>query len=266
MSLINEVATYRGIVTDRAVGITTNGYPQFVVQLKAEEIYDNETQEWVDWSGADENEITAYLCLFDGKDNETLSCKQIKKVFGWDGKSFIELNEIDISETKVQFRVVERTYNEKTSLQVEWIDEYDAQPGRSVRKLDTGDLKTLQAKYNPVLKATSGGVTPAKAPKSLPKVPAKRIISTTKIPVVNSSVESKDEPTKDSNNQCTKQEAWDECVTRKAVSVQDKQLTEAWLNAITEIAPKKTDEKITPKEWFQIMTIVLEATADDIPF
>ena len=88
MSLVDRTGTFRGVVTDHAISVTTNGFPQLMAGLQGHEYYDEDEKVWVDWSEQGENEVTAYLVLFGGNDKETLTCKQVKKVFNWDGKSF----------------------------------------------------------------------------------------------------------------------------------------------------------------------------------
>lgn len=168
MSLIDQAATFRGRITDHGVSLTKNEYPQLVLQLQADEIYDDENKVWVDWVGYDEREITAYLVLFGGNKKETLNAQQVKKVTNWDGNSFQALNDMDLSEVGVQFRVEERTYDNKTSFQVNWVDEYDAEPGRTVRKLDPEELKKLDAQYAQLLKQSGKRAAPAKAPANQP--------------------------------------------------------------------------------------------------
>jgi len=266
MSLVDRTGTFRGVITDHAVSVTTNGYPQLVAQLQALEYYDDDEKVWVDWSEYDERDITAYLVLFGGKDKETLSCKQIKKVTGWSGKSFAELNDMDVSNVQLQFRVVEHTYEGNTSMQVEWIDEFDVTPGRSVRKLEKKELDELDAKYKPILTQTSGGPTPAKAPitpKAPPKVPAhKKPITATEAVEAAKNLLKVPARTEGPTGKCTKKEAWNNCVDLKDKSVTDQQLSEAWCAACEEIAGKKTpDSKITPEQWFLIQEAVMEKCA-----
>lgn len=267
MSLVDRIGTFRGVVTDHAVSITTNGFPQLVASLQGLEFYDDDEKVWVDWLKQDENEITAYLVLFGAKDKETLTCKQIKKVFGWSGKSFAELNDMDLSAVKLQWRVKESTYNENTSMQVEWIDEYDATPGRSVRKLEKKELDELDARYSNVLKQTSGGATPAKAltkPKTKPKAPKDGPKPITATEAVEAEKALLKVPVRDDmpTGKRTQEEAWDNVVDLKDKGVNDQQLSEAWCAACKKIAGKKTpDSEITPEQWFLIQEAVYEATA-----
>jgi len=268
MGQIDRAGTFRGNIVEHAVSTTTNGFPQFVCKLIATEIWDEDEKIWVDWSEYDVNEITAYLVLF-GSAGETLNCQQIKKALNWDGLSFLGLDAGDYSEVKIQFRVVEHTYEEKTRLQVEWIDEYDAAPGSVVRKLDPAEIRKLDAKYAQYLKAANVKKAPVKAkaknpgtvkvkgtkPTS-PKGPVKQKVPTVP-PVQDISQE----------GQCTKQEAWDEVVKRRASDKTDEDLAKSWLEAVHIIGEGKSQDELTDTEWFAVKTRVVDETGDpNIPF
>lgn len=264
MSLIDRAATYRGNVVDTAVGVTTNGYPQLIVQFWATEIYDEETQQWVDWSEMAEADITAYLVLFDGKNQRTLNCQQVEKVFDWDGASFLDLNNTDYSEVKLQVRVEEHSYNDRVTLQVNWIDVYDAAPGKTVRKLDTDELKALQSKYSSILKMAGGKPKAAKAKTT--KTTAKP-----KVPSVPETPAAGPPPTEDpvkigKPKTYTKQQAWDKVVTGRAKGTKDDVLAQTWLKAVSTVAGNVPDAKVTGEQWYEIAGIVLDEVGDDIPF
>ncbi len=264
MSQINSTGTYRGKIVDHGVGATQkSNIPQWIASLTATERWDEETGQWVDWSGYEETEITAYLCLFDKKINKCLNCTQVEKVTGWDGCDLQELSELDLSATGIQFRIETNTYVDdsgqtKSSLQVAWIDEYDAAPGRTVRKLDPAELKKLNAKYSKAMKPKTKPATAA-SPKAAPKAPSRApgIIEqkTTKAPEAPAA--SSDLPA----GKCTHDEAWEQCVDLKAKGVTDEQLATTWVAAAKEIAPKTIEKKITEEQWFQIKELVLEKTA-----
>jgi len=288
MSLIDRAATFRGRVVTHTVNKSSGGFPQWEAQLLALEIYDNEEGVWVDWSEYDVNEITSYQVLFGGNKKETLAMPQIKKITGWDGNSFQALNDMDLSETGIQFRVETNVYKNKESLQVTWVDEYDAVPGRSVRKLNPEDLKELDAQYAQLLKKT----TPAKAtiPAGPRKVTKPGIESTQpKGPVKKKSNDplgpppevgkptpavptfaplkinpGPPAPTPDPDlpiGHCTKDEAWNTVYDLKAKSVDDSTIAEIWGEAVREVAPKTEQKDITDEQWYKIKEIVAEKTA-----
>lgn len=254
MSLINRAGTFRGSILDSCVSSSTGGFPQFVIMCNAAEYYDEEIGEWVGWD-VDENELTAYLVLFDGKDRKTLNCKQVEKVFGWDGLSFEELDNLDASEIAIQFRIKESVYQGNTNYQVEWIDEYDATPGRVTRKLEPAELKALQARYAKLLK---GNTTKTKAPATKTKPPTAPGRTTKK----------KDPPKAPPTTAppkrvvgSTKEEAWNACVELKAKGITDEQLSTIWVESVEKTAPNKTDEQIIPEEWTEILNLVLDKAA-----
>lgn len=267
MSLIDRVATFRGKIVDHGVSLTKNEFPQFVCSLVGTEIWDEDEQVWVDWTDVDLNEITAYVVLY-GSKGETLSFSQVKKICNWDGASFQTLNDGDYSEIGIQFRVVENTYDNKTRLKVEWIDEFDAEPGRSVRKLNPDEMKQLDAKYAKFLKQGAGRKAPIKAsggkagtvnagnakPTS-PKGPVRK--ADKKKLAIPEAAANTDVPV----GQCTKDEAWTEVVDMRDKKTTDEQLAKSWLGAIKEIGGGRPVEELTDEEMFQVKEKVLSETA-----
>ena len=276
MSLIDRAATFRGRIADHGVSKSSGGFPQLILQLVAVEIYDVDEQAWKDWSEYDVNEIQAYLVLFGGK-GETLNSQQVKKVTGWDGLSFAGLAALDLSETKIQFRVEENTYEGKTNLQVSWIDEYDAEPGRTVRKSDPDEMKALDAQYASLLKSSGKKVAPTKAPGKVtnkvtkPKGPVVKKKSNDLLgpPTANPSVpaETKTTPAPPAANpnlptgKCTKDEAWGTVYDMKDKSVTDEQIANIWTDTLKEVAPGVDQEKFTNEQWFAVRQIVLDKAA-----
>jgi hypothetical protein len=163
MSAIDRVGSFRGKVIDRGISETKNGFPQLVLQLVATEKWDEQAEVWVDWSQFDVTEATAYMCLFGKNKKATLAVNQAMKAFGWDGASLLDLQENEALADQIQWRMAENTYEGDTKIQVAWIDEYDAVPGRKVKKLEKADIKKLDGMYASALKAVSGGPKPKKA-------------------------------------------------------------------------------------------------------
>ncbi len=287
MTLIDRAATFRGNIVDHAVSLTKNEYPQFVVQLVANEIWDEEENVWVDWTPYEEREITGYLCLFGSKGEVELNMRQVKAVTGWNGNSFQELNDADLSKVALQFRIEPNTYNEKTTLQVNWIDVADATPGRSVRKLDASELKQLDAKYSQFLKNSGTKVAPTKkatkptgptkvtkkgteptqakgpvkkrtkknidplGPDAVPPAPEEQ---TAPIPAPPSDP---DLPT----GHCTKDEAWAAAYTLKAKEYDDGKIATVWRGAMKKVAPGVEQDDFTDEQWFLVKELVLDETA-----
>lgn len=250
MSLIKQAATFRGIVSDKAVSLSTGGFPQLVMSLQTTEMYDPDLQEWVDWSEDEENETTAYLILFGGNGEATRSAKQIMKVLGWSGESFQELDELEIG-GPIQFRTKENEYQGKISYQVAWIDVHDAEPGSSMKRLDKDELKRLDAKHATGLRKISGGPKPKSVPAAPPKPPKSK------------SGPPKKEATEKKINA---EKAWEICEDRKPEGITNKALEDAWVK-VTDAAG--TDEQITANNgWGEVCHQVLEAIGvkDSLPF
>ncbi len=252
-NLISQAGDYRGVITDGGLGESKNGLPQEVLSLKATEVYDDESQEWLP-ADSESNEIMAYLVLFDKKDNPIFHCDALKKVTGWDGASFVTLSELNLADVPIQFHVEENTYQENTTLQVANIREYDAEPGRSVRKLDKEGVSALQAKYASVLSSTKAPAKPTSAPakgkttakgkgKPAPTVPKTTTRPTTTAPV----------------GKCTADEAWDACASLKKKDVTDEKLSEIWQVEVGKVltAEKIDEADVTPEQWFGIKEAIL---------
>lgn len=270
--LINQAATYRGSVLDRAVNTSSGGFPQFEVALQATQVYDPETKTWIYLEG--EHTITGFLILYDSKDQPCLVIGQLEKVFGWDGVSFTVLNEIKAPIDGVQFRVEENEYNDKINFQVRWIDEYNAEPGRTVKKLDADALKSLDARYKKNMKrapAASAPMVQVAGPK--PTVSVGPDDPAVKVAVVKSPRTAKPKPLAPpartptnpsvptapaTASGTTKEGAWATVCKGREKSVTNAQLAEIWQTVVERIAPDKTDEEITLEQWYQIEIAVLD--------
>jgi len=249
MGLINTTGFYRGVITGNALTQSTNGFPQEVLMLRATEVHDPDTGEFLPVD-SEHDEITWYGVLIDSKDKETKNSQQLKKITGWDGASFVELMDMDMADLPLSFRVEERTYNENTSLQVQWIDEADAPPTKTVQSISKEDAMALQARYASVLAANK---TPAK-PVSAKSKKAEKPAAKGKKP----SKPTAPKPPKASKpvGKCTADEAYNECFNLKRDDVTNDALNELWL---AEVAKVNEDEaKITEEQWFQIKDTILK--------
>lgn len=259
---ISNVGTYRGRILEHAVNSSTNGFPQFVPKLIADEMYDEENKEWVGLT--DTPETIAYLILVDGKENKTLNCQQVEKVTGWLGVDLLELENMNLANKPVQFRMVERSYQNNVNLQVEWIDEFDAIPGKGLRKLDATAIKAMQGKFGKALagkKAPSPAKPPAKTPAKPPVAPAAKPAAKTTTPLpVGVHVPAR-KPTQPvvptAPGKCTISEAFEFIVGEagKALwkkDMDDQKVTDVWLRIAGEIAGERPDSELTPEECFTI--------------
>ena len=179
-------------VLESGVSKTKNGFPSFNVRLHLEAFYDEEEGQWVDWAPY-ETEISAYFTLFgkakkSGQVEPTLNHQQVMAVFGWDGRSFAALGVTDFSDIKGQVRIGANTYEgAKSPFQVDFIDVYNADPVRQLRKLDPDALKTLDSEFAHLLqssgKAPKAATVPAQKPTTQPVLPKKPVGRPKKIEV-----------------------------------------------------------------------------------
>jgi hypothetical protein len=273
--LISQAGYYRGTVLDGGVGESSGGFPQCNLALKATEVYDPETDSWLP-ANPEADEINYYGNLMQRKDKnlpfgpsnaeEALNAKQVKKIFGWDGASVIELGTLLVAGTPIQFRVEPNTYNEKTTLQVSWIDEPGTSPVRGVRKLDADGIKALQAKYAGVLASTKAPKkavsAPVQAPVMTPK-PAAAPPAPAAAPPKRGRPAGKPVIPKTNVGKCTADEAWAAVSSLKRDDVTDEALTTEWTKAIEAVTGdiNTAEEKITPENWFAIKELVLAKTS-----
>ncbi|RKY06310.1 MAG: hypothetical protein DRP65_11940, partial [Planctomycetota bacterium] len=241
--------------------------------------YDEESGEWVDYSGYEDNEIKAFLVLFGHEKQPLLNARQLVKAIGWDGRDFMLLDQMDLSKTQIQGRVGENDYNNKISLRVEWIDHVDAEPGQQLRRLDADELKKLNAKFASGLRELGGGPKPKSAPPvapkpSAPKPPVLEPTATTKMAEAVDKVVAKTEHDKpaappipvttveDVSVQekyglpaaCTQEEAWEACAKHRKDGVSDDDLANIWTQVIGDIG----DEEAVGDHWYKVRDGVLE--------
>lgn len=282
---VDRTGTFRAVVVENGVGETSkNGYPQFIVNARLLELWDEDEKAWHPWEEY-QQDVDCYLILFGmvGKKKEfgtTLTYDQVCKVFDWNGNDFQDLA-ADKAGIKFQVRIDDNdpAYADKTPFQVGWVDTYDAEPGRKIKKLDAAELKTLNAKYAMLLKKKGKPAAPVsataantaaqtatqavkakkgkkqteavktKAPTVPPKAPPKAPPGVTKAPPKASGFP---------EGKCTKQEAWETCCALKNDDCSDGQLGAAWHAAIAATAPDADEKDITPEQWFVIKDAVLD--------
>ena len=275
--------------------------PWFNVRVLLTEIYDSKEGKWFDYAEY-EAEITAFLCLYGaikkkgGEIGPTLSMDQVKKVFKWDGRSLVQLAGGDYSELEFQVRIGENTYPEATyPYQVNWVNEYDADPVAQLRKLDAKELKDLDKQFVAMGAKNATAKPVATAAKAPTKAPAKahpaRVPADDKPPTAAEKKakmaersaknlkaaeakkaagpppkpESQDAvvpPAKPESTACTMQEGWNKIVELRDPSISDEVIGKVWHGAIAEIAgPDAVSEDVTPEQWCQITNKTLESVA-----
>lgn len=292
---IDRPGTYKGTLMEWGVSTTKNGFPQLVCRLKATELYDEDEGVWQNWTEYN-LDLVAYFVLFSNK-GPCLNHQQIQQALGWDGSSFATLDGSDWSACVVQFRVEWHEYDGNKTLRVDWIDAHDAEPGRTIKKLDDKALQALDAKFRtaakpaaPASAAPKGRPTPPPPP--APAAPADPTPTAengaeappaTTAPTPTAPSGSPSDPPAAAKKKtagkkkgkktgtglaktCTKTEAWGKVVELKVDTVTDEQLAEAWLAACDEVTGEESDEeKITPEQWAMIRDKTLDRI-DHLPF
>jgi len=298
---LDRIGTFRckalewGVDGKKKKGTNTE-LPWFNVRVLLTEIYDQKEGKWFNYTEY-EAEITAFLCLYgaikakDGEIGPTLSMDQVKKVFKWDGRSLVQLAGGDYSELEFQVRIGENTYEEATyPYQVNWINEYDADPVAQLRKLDAKELKDLDKQFaamgaknatpKPVATAAKAPakVHPARVPaddkpptsaekkakmaeksaKNLAAAKTKKAV-TSPPPAQTASTAPPPKPVKTT---CTVEEAWEAVLQLRDPTISDDVITEVWQDSIAEIAgPEVVSEDVTNEQWYQIKDKTLESVA-----
>lgn len=269
---VDRTGVFRVKSTEHGLGQTRKaGYPQYNVQTKVTAYYDEESELWVDFSDTG-MEIGVRQCLFGmvgeqgaKKVGTTLSYDQVCKVFKWDGADLRALANIKPGvEFQVTLKDNDPEYADQIPYQVEWIDEFDADPKRKITKCTPEEIDGLQAKYVALLKAKAKPTAPAKAPKKIsnkkaagikdePGVIKKKVKS---IPPPPSPVASP--PSKQVDNY-TKTDAWRAVVDLKADNITDAQLKAAWEKAINEVSNNQGEEILDGEGWWKAKDRVLDA-------
>ena len=249
MGLINQESYYRGVIIGNAFNQSSGGFPQEVLALRGDEVYDSDSGEWLP-ADPEANEITWWGVLIGGNDKETKNSEQLEKVTGWTGASFVELAGMDFTNVPIQFQVKPNTYNGVTTLQASWIDPIGVSPsGNRLTNLDAADVAKLEQRYASVLAGNKVAPKPVSAPKTATKPAAKPAAkpkaAKTTTPKAPKAVVGK----------CTGDEAYTACYNLKRDDITDDGLNDIWL---AEVAKVNADEsKIMDGQWFTIKETVL---------
>jgi hypothetical protein len=285
MGKIDTAGTYVGEILESSLGITKKGFPQWVARLRADQKWVDDAEGlkhfgltepgYVDWTEFGED-IVAFMVLFNHAEAFTADTKlknydQLQAATDWDGTEFDSLNDEAFVGKKILFRVEENTYEGKTRLQVNWIDAPDAPAERTLKKIDAGEVKSLNAKLGfakkpkpakapataakapttPVANPASttkptatATAAPAKAPATPPKAPAK----TPKAP----------EPETESlATIATKDQAWGYVIGHKG-DLSEAEIADAWLSACQEVGNDTEESDFTPEMWAKVRDTVIK--------
>lgn len=309
MGKIDTAGTYIGEVLELGVSLTSTKKPQAVIRLKAVQKYvsDLATMQhfqitepaYVAWDSYDE-EIVGFLLLFNSTDEfnaetKMLNYEQLQLALGWNGQSFGDLANGSFVGKRVMFRVDEDTYNDKTSLKVNWIDAENASPERSLKTLDADTLKGLDSLLKiakpktPVKPAAAAAkpATPAKpsAKPTTPTAPAPSAAAPAASPATPSAPAPKS-PSKPATkppqkapapapaaapapveesapalaNTSTQEAAWAYVTEHKGAN-EDGAIEDAWLAACNEVGADRNESDFTEADWAKVRNIVIRDLA-----
>ena len=159
-----------------ASGVSTtreNQCPQFIFSGDLLKRYDEEKGEYEPWDEYDQ-QANGYLVLVDTKGNDLFNIENIGKALGWDGTSFAELGATDYVDQEILVRIAENEYNDKITLQVQSIDNKDADPIVGLRVMNAEELADLDKQYkrNKTKPQSTRNTPPVKGAKTPPKNPS----------------------------------------------------------------------------------------------
>ena len=171
MQAVTNAGTFRVTLLSSGVGQTRNEYPQLILKVACTHLFNEQEKTWDDWTEYDQGQ-TGYLTLM-GKDKKTqklttlFSFDDAKAVFGWDGKSYVKLQQIleeknDAGDFQFQARFVEDDYEDaKFEMKLASIAPADADPVREIKALDVDGLKNLDKMCAVAMKAAASKEAPA---------------------------------------------------------------------------------------------------------
>lgn len=273
MPRIEREGTYRGRVIEHGMGETTNGYPQWIARLAAdqmfvqpddreafaEEGYDISEDGWIDCSDWGWT-ITGYFCMFNNE-KALLSYDQVIEATGWDGSDFAGLQAMDLTEHSVQYRTGLEEYNGNESMKVKWLDAVGAPVNRELASIDEKDAKALTNKFKSMMRGKPKAA-PAAAPASKPKAtPAAKPKAGAAKPAASKATKAPAAPPKPKKSAAeqpagmTKEQAWEHLLETSGLD--DDGLADAWIAACEQVAPDKDEDDFTTEDWGSVAATVL---------
>jgi len=277
--LIDRAETFRGRIVESCLGLTKQSrLPQFVVRLEADECFDQETEQWVNWTQYEEREIFGRLTLSSKNDDILFHAENLHKAIGWSGQTLRELDETDYTGTVVQFRTDWNEYDGKTSIQIVNIMHADSDPTRRIARLEPEKVKALDARYANALRSKFGGPKPKKvskpdstskethSPASKPSKPAKSNKPKPKKKPGRPPKSEKPKPVGIAEHlglpeTCTEDEAWEQFNKHASDEFQPAEREAKWLDVIEEMGGADALDK--ENTWANIRDICLETMTDD---
>jgi hypothetical protein len=292
MSQVDRAGAFIATITEAGYSETKKGFPQFVAKFVATKRYVVEKSEmaaltppiteagWVDWNYGDE--LVGYLVLFNDS-GPLKNFEQIQLATGWTGTDFQDL--ATLSGKSVLIRVEENTWNDKTSLQVTWIDAPDASPERSIKQADAPTIAAANSKWLAGRKAPPKPTVAAALPKPAVAKPAAPAASAVAPPATAVPAAAAPAPTTTSAapstpknppgrkpkakvevpvaaTGCTLAEAWEAVSSESARGkVELTEVEDLWLTHLNVIAKDVPDDKVTPEQYAATRDAVLAEIA-----
>lgn len=292
---IDRAGTFRGKATEWGLSKSSGGFPQFAMKVTATQYYVSDDEGmaacgftepgWVDWSEYDQEAI-GFLVLFNAE-KALLNFEQIQKALGWDGSDLQALHTGPWNEKEFLFQVEENTYNNNTSLRINWVDAFDAPPVRGLSNLDAEGIKALTGQFAHLLNGKAKAA-PVKAPAKAPAkaaVPGKPVAAAVGKPASSAPAVAKPPvtpagtgavttmssaskppaakaPTKKVEaapfvaDGTTKDAAWAAASAQQG-GVSDDTMATLWIDACEAVAPGMAEEAITSAQWLQVQAQVI---------
>lgn len=285
MQQVDREGTFLARVTATAFGVTKKSdLPRVAVSLVTTKKYADTQEELTHYGIAEagyvpfaEFEITAYLCLYTKDLKESKNYEQVIKVLGWDGVDFQTLNGLSL-EKEILIRVSTNSYTtedgqDKSGLQVAWIDTADASPVSVLQPLAVDKTAALTAKFlkskqtpPPAAKPAATAPKTAPAPKTAapptatapaaPKTPPTKAAA--KVPPA-AKVAAPPPESMGLSAECSKLDCWN-YINSPAVKAdnEDSVIEGSFFDAIAEVAPGKADTELTPAEWAKVRDVIVK--------
>lgn len=142
-----------------------------IIEFPVTEMFDESTGEWIPWEY--DQGITGYIVIVkkDGEPNAN-QVESLIKNLRWNGDLTKIAENSDWQPNPCQITVEENTYNGRTSLKVNWINEWDYEGG--IKKADDATVKGLANQYGAKFRALAGNVA-RNAPAGKPPAKAKPV-------------------------------------------------------------------------------------------
>lgn len=289
MAEIDRVGSYIFEIVGSGFGTTVKGYPQWILSVKALKFWANspdlltyyklDAPAWVDWD--QEQQGIGYLCLFNSADNydantALLNAKQAQVAVGWDGSSFDPFADGTFIGKRILGRIEEHTYNEKTTLRLNWIDAPDANPERQIKSLDAPAIKALNSKLKFGAPPKAVG---ASAPVKAPPVPAAPVAASAapaaaappqarpgrppknKAAAAVAAAATPPAPAAPPTEFATEAAAWEYAAPKKPDTTTDAEFADAWLSSRGEVAGDRDEAALTPADWAKVVAITFKDLA-----